>query len=267
MKSFKTHIFPATRIATLDICTIGLKKHHIAAFAEADVTESRRKIREFRKQKATISFFAWLIKVISMALKEHPSIAGYLKGKRTLVVFDDINVSVAVEKDVNESKVPIPLIIEKADKITIEAITGQISEAKGKSLTEKDIVLHNKSNRFEQLYFMLPGFVRRMFWRYMVTHPHYAFRKMGNVAITSIGGLGGINAWFTPISVHPVCFGIGDIIKKPVVVNDQVEIREILNISILLDHDVADGMEMARFLKKLARYIETGACLELSADH
>ena len=131
MKSFKTHIFPATRIATLDICTIGLKKHHIAAFAEADVTESRRKIREFRKQKATISFFAWLIKVISMALKEHPSIAGYLKGKRTLVVFDDINVSVAVEKDVNESKVPIPLIIEKADKITIEAITGQIGIADG----------------------------------------------------------------------------------------------------------------------------------------
>lgn len=262
MKNFKTETFPATRIATLDVCAIGLKKHHIAAFAEVDVSESLRKIRELRKQKAVISFFAWLIKAISMALKEHLSIAGYLEGKRTLVVFDDINVSVAMEKDVNESKVPIPLIIEKADKITIEAITGQISAAKGRSLTERDIVLHNKSNRLDQVYFMLPRFVRRMFWRYMVTHPHYAFRKMGNVAITSIGGLGGINAWFTPISVHPVCFGIGDIIKKPVVVNDHVEIREILNISFLLDHDVADGMEMARFIKKLIRNIEQGACLE-----
>ncbi len=262
MKNFKTETFPATRIATMDVCDIGLRKHHISAFIEVDVTASRSKIKEYRKQKAAISFFAWLIKVISITLKEHECIAGYLRGKRKLLIFDDINVSVAVEKQVNGSKVPVPLVIEKANEKSIEEIAGIISAAKAQSFTTKDIVLHSKAGRAERLYYLLPGFIRRLFWRYLVRHPHFAYRRMGNAAITSIGGLGGVNAWFTPISVHPVCFGIGDIIKKPAVADEQLQIREMLNMSVLLDHDVADGMEMTRFIKKLARNIETGVCLE-----
>jgi pyruvate/2-oxoglutarate dehydrogenase complex dihydrolipoamide acyltransferase (E2) component len=111
------------------------------------------------------------------------------------------------------------------------------------------------------MYYVLPGFIRRWFWHYLTSHPRFAFNKMGNVAITSVGGLGGANAWFKPISVHPVCFGIGDIVKKPVVINDSIEIREILNMTILLDHDVADGMEMARFIKQLKNNIEQGVDL------
>ena len=53
-------------------------------------------------------------------------------------------------------------------------------------------------------------------------------------------------------------FGIGAIIKKAVVVNDEIQIREILNMTILIDHDVIDGAPMVRFLKSLSRYIESG---------
>lgn len=81
---------------------------------------------------------------------------------------------------------------------------------------------------------------------------------MGNVAFTSIGMMGKINGWFIPISVHPICFGIGSIIKKPVVIDNRIEIREILHMSILLDHDVIDGAPMARFISDLSKNIEEG---------
>jgi pyruvate/2-oxoglutarate dehydrogenase complex dihydrolipoamide acyltransferase (E2) component len=81
---------------------------------------------------------------------------------------------------------------------------------------------------------------------------------MGNVAITSIGMIGKVNGWFIPISVHPICFGIGRIAKKPVVVIDKIEIREVLNMTILLDHDVVDGAIMARFISRLSENIEKG---------
>ena len=81
---------------------------------------------------------------------------------------------------------------------------------------------------------------------------------MGNVSVTSVSGIGGANAWFIPISVHPICFGIGNVIKKPVVRNDNIEIREVLNMTVLLDHDVVDGMKMARFLRSLSNNIEKG---------
>jgi pyruvate/2-oxoglutarate dehydrogenase complex dihydrolipoamide acyltransferase (E2) component len=81
---------------------------------------------------------------------------------------------------------------------------------------------------------------------------------MGNIAITSIGMLGKASGWFIPISVHPICFGIGKITKKPMVINDQIEIREILNITVLLDHDVADGSQMVKFISELSENIEKG---------
>lgn len=258
MADFKINKFPKTRIATNDVCAIGLQKHHITALIEVDVSETREKIKQYKKSNNNISFTAWLIKVISYTIKEYENVAAYLQGKRKVIVFKDINVSIAVEKDLNGQKVPIPLIIEKANERSLESITRQINDAREQKLTDKDIVLHSKSNRMERVYYILPGFIRRLFWQYLIRHPHFAFGKMGNVAITSIGMMGRANGWFIPISVHPICFGIGRITRKPVAVGDKVEIREILNLSVLLDHDVIDGALMARFISNLSENIEKG---------
>jgi len=258
MSDFKINYFPKTRLATLDICTVGLQKHHISAMIEFDVTDSREKIRQLKRNGNKISFTAWLIKEISNTIKEYETVAGYLQGKRKVIIFTDINVSIAVEKEVNGQKVPIPLVIEKANEKSIEAITKQINDATAQQMTEKDIVLQSKSSRMERVYYALPGFIRRGFWNFLLKHPKLAYSKMGNVAITSVGMIGRINGWFIPISVHPICFGIGKITKKPVVIDDKIEIREILNMSVLIDHDVVDGGLMARFISKLSDNIENG---------
>lgn len=84
---------------------------------------------------------------------------------------------------------------------------------------------------------------------------------MGNAVVSSLGMMGKINGWFIPKSVHPVCFGIGSVIKKPAVINDEIKIREILNMTILFDHDVIDGAPMVRFLKDLTFNIENASGL------
>jgi len=259
MTIYKTQKFPKSRIATIDICEIGKRKHHVTGLIELDVSKSRQKIREYNKQhKNKISFNAWIISVISNTIKKYETSSSYLEGKNKLIIFENINVSVIVEKDLKGQKVPIPLIIEKANEISIEAISILITDAKNKQLTEKDIVLQNKADRIERIYYLLPGFIRRYFWKYLLRHPKIAFRKMGNVAITSIGMMGQIKGWFIPISIHPICFGLSSIIKKPTVIHDRIEIREMLNMSILLDHDVIDGAPMARFISELSKNIENG---------
>lgn len=258
MTDFKIKYFPKSRITTNDVCATGIKKHHIAALIEVDVSESLNKIKHHKEKGNRISFTAWLIKAISSNIKEFENVAAYLKGKREVVIFNDINVSITVEKDLKGQKVPIPLILEKVNDRSIESIFEQIDEAKSQNLTENDIVLQSKSSRMERFYFILPGFLRRLFWQYLLSHPHFAFSKMGNVSITSVGMIGRADGWFIPISVHPICFGIGRISKKPIVVNDKIEIREILKMTILLDHDVVDGGEMARFISNLTDSLEKG---------
>ncbi len=259
MKNYKIQTFPASRIATFDVCEMGKRKHHVTGMIELDVTESRRKIRGYNKSTGNnISFTAWLIGVISTTIKKYETSASFLKGKRKLMIFDDINVSIVVEKELDGQRVPIPLVIEKSHEISIESITSQITDAINKELTNKDIVLQKKAQKLERHYYSLPGFMRRYVWKYILNHPKLAFEKMGNVAFTSLGMIGKVNGWFIPISVHPICFGISSIVKKPVVIKNQIEIREILNMTILLDHDVMDGANMARFISQLSSNIEKG---------
>lgn len=261
MTGYKIQKFPKTRIATIDVCAVGQQKHHIAAMIEVDVSGSREKIKKYKKEISKISFTAWLIKAISHTIKDHELVAGYLNGKHSVIIFNDINVSMIVEKLINGHKVPIPLIIEKANERSIESITEQINEARDQVMTDKDIVLQNRSNKLERLYYLLPAFIRIYFWKYLLRHPHLAFKRMGNVAITSVGMMGNVNGWFIPKAVHPVCFGIGSVIKKPAVIDNKIEIREILNMTILIDHDVIDGAAMARFVGDLSKNIENGITL------
>jgi pyruvate/2-oxoglutarate dehydrogenase complex dihydrolipoamide acyltransferase (E2) component len=261
MASYSIRRFPRSRIATIDVCEIGQRKHHIAGMIEIDVTDARKKIRKYKQEVGRISFTAWLIKVISVTVKEYDSTAAYLKGKRSIVVFDDINVSIVVEKKIDGQKVPMPLIINKANERSIESITKQITDAQNEVLTEGVVVLEGESTRMERLYYFFPGFMRRLTWRLMLKNPKFIFGKMGNVAITSVGMMGSVNGWFIPKSIHPLCVGLSSVIKKPIVVDDSIVIREMLNMTILIDHDVIDGAPMARFINDLSKNIRNGLCL------
>jgi pyruvate/2-oxoglutarate dehydrogenase complex dihydrolipoamide acyltransferase (E2) component len=249
---------PRSRIATFDVYSVGLSRHHISAVLEFDVTESRRRLRELRRSGIHVSFNAWLIKTISMVLHHHKEAAAYIYNKRKLIIFDDIRVSIMVEKKLGDHKVPLVLLLERTHVKSAREIDREIEAAKSKALTEKELMLHKKTARYEQVYFYLPGFLRRALWRILLGNPGWAYNRMGNVIITSVGMMGKINGWFLHKSIHPISFGIGSVLDKPVVLNKQIIVREVLNMTILCDHDLIDGAPMVRLLNALAKAIESG---------
>lgn len=193
-----------------------------------------------------------------MVVVQNNEAAAYLYNKKKLIIFDDVNISILIEKKLEGKKVPIPFVIEKTNEKSTLEISSEIARAKNELLSKNDIVLQKKTARSENIYYYLPGFLRRAVWRIMLGNPRYAFQKMGNVVITSVGMMGRINGWFIHKSIHPLSFGIGTILKKPVVVDNQIKVRDILNMTILSDHDVIDGAPMVRFLNHLTTYIERG---------
>jgi pyruvate/2-oxoglutarate dehydrogenase complex dihydrolipoamide acyltransferase (E2) component len=249
---------PQSRIATFDIFSIGLLKHHVCGLLEFDVTESRKKLQDIRRSGANVSFNAWMLKVISSNLQKHPEAAAYLYNKKKLILFNDINISILVEKKIGDKKVPIPIVIEKTNLKTALEIANEIEFAKNQKLSNSDIVINRKSKISERLYYKMPGFIRRFVWKFLLRNPKIAYKKMGNAVITSVGMMGKINGWFIQKSVHPISFGIGSVLKKAVVIDNEIKIREILNMTILFDHDVVDGAPMVRFLNDLTKSIEIG---------
>ena len=263
LDSFKEIRFPKSRIATLDIGQISKRKHYITALLEFDVTEARRAIKSQRyRTKQRLSFNAWLIKTLSETISQFQTSHAFLKGKRKALVFDDIDVSITVEREQDGQRVPLPYVIRQTNNKDMFQISQEIDEAKSQTIAGKNVVLGEKKNQIlMSLYYALPGAMRRFIWRMILKHPKSAKKNMGSVIVTSVGMMGKVSGWFIHTSVHPLSFGVGSILKKPVVLGDRIEIRDILHMTILIDHDVMDGAPMARFITKLTKNIESAAGL------
>src|SRR6476660_6674342 len=167
--------YPSSRQLTFDLGKIGLAKHHVKARLEVDVTEARRIIRQNRQTGNKISFTAWLIKVIADSVALHPPIAGANQARRNQVlVFEDVDISIVVEKEVNGARVPLPYVIRKADKKKLCEIQDEIESAKSQPVeTEGNYVLGEEQSRLGmKLFVRLPQWLRLILMRLLVlNHP------------------------------------------------------------------------------------------------
>ena len=127
---YRIETFPKSRIATIDIGVMGKKKHHIMALIELDVTKARKLIREQKALAKNISFNSWLIKCISHAVEEFKQIHGVRKGKRKLVIFEDVDISIVIEREVEGKQVPLPYVIRKANHKSIADIFKEIKSGR-----------------------------------------------------------------------------------------------------------------------------------------
>ena len=82
----------------------------------------------------------------------------------------------------------------------------------------------------------------------------------GTFTISVLGVVDG----FTPIlnSGQSALLGIGRSVEKPIVKNKEIVIREMMTISLTVDHQVIDGAVAAAFLRRFQQLIERPAGLE-----
>jgi pyruvate/2-oxoglutarate dehydrogenase complex dihydrolipoamide acyltransferase (E2) component len=261
MKKANYEVFrhPLSRIGTVDLGQIGRRKHHIAGLLEVDVTEAIAQIRKLRAEGREISFFAWMVKAISTAIVANRYIHALTGRKHHTVVFEDIDISIMLEKVVEGNRVPLPLLIRKTNEKTEEAIYAEIQEAQSQNIKdESDYVLtENKLPRtLMRLYYTLPQWVRLSLIKQILINPHRTKAMMGTAIITSVGTAGHVSGWIIPKAMHNLCFALGPIAKKPWVVANRIEIRDILHLTVLVDHDVVDGAPAARFVARLLGRIQ-----------
>jgi hypothetical protein len=81
----------------------------------------------------------------------------------------------------------------------------------------------------------------------------------GTVGITAVGMFGeGQGGWGISSGSHVLDLVVGSTAWKPAVVDGRVEPREMLNLTLVFDHEVIDGAPAARFARRLVELIESG---------
>jgi pyruvate/2-oxoglutarate dehydrogenase complex dihydrolipoamide acyltransferase (E2) component len=265
--SFEERQFPDFRQPTIDTLIWGSKRHHIPILLEIDVTEARDLIRVKRsypvgnhqkKTSQTISFTGWIVKCLAQAVSEHKSVCALRRGKRRLVIFDDVDVTVIVERSVGEAStgetLPMPYIIRQANEKSVAAIGSEIRAAQRSPVARGEVQIDStRAAWMTKIFTKLPRFVRDwFFWQPLFRDPFRFKRMMGTVSVTSlpIVGKGGMS-WGIPIGIHPLIVAVGAIAKRPGIVGEQIVVREYVGLTVLFDHDTIDGAPVARFIRRL----------------
>ncbi|MEA5507900.1 2-oxo acid dehydrogenase subunit E2 [Halotia wernerae UHCC 0503] len=267
--TYEERRFPEFRTPTLDTLDFGQAKHHIPLLLEVDITKAREYIREFKARTGEgLSFTGYVIKCIGQAVSEHKYIHAMRRGKKRLVLFDDVDISLVVERSVGHSDnletLPTPYVIRKANQKTVKEIHTEIRTVQKQLLTAGEVQLgaHRNAN-LTKIFNLMPRFIRNLLvWQRLAKDPFFAKKAMGTVAVTSMGSAAksrySCYGWGIPIGIHPLVFALGSIARKPGVVGDAIAIREYLSMTILFDHDVTDGAPAFRFTQRLIKLIEDG---------
>jgi pyruvate/2-oxoglutarate dehydrogenase complex dihydrolipoamide acyltransferase (E2) component len=270
---FEQREFPHVRHPTIDTLIWGQKRHHIPILLEMDVTEARRAIRDRQTQTGQrLSFTGWVVKCIAQAVSEHPFIHA-LRQRNQLVLFDDVDVNIVIERSVGQAGVgetlPMPYVIRKANEKSVAEIHAEIRAAQRSPIATGEVqIASGRATWLTKLGTLLPRWMRDLcFWRPLFRDPFRMKRMMGTVSVTSLAMAGQTGmSWGIPIGIHPLLVAVGAIAQRPGVVDGQIVVRESVGLTVMFDHDVTDGAPVARFIKRLEKLMSSGYGLETMTE-
>lgn len=235
------------------------RKHLIHGLAEVDITGPRALLAAYRERTGEeISFTAWVITCVARAVKEQPTVQAYRQGRRHLLVFEDVDVTVFIERVLPQGHSEVTFhVVRRADTKPLLALHQELRDARHPSAQG------SSGLSLVRVYEALPRFARRMLIRLAKRFPALWTQIGGTVAVTAVGmfakDLGG---WGIPLTWNTLDVTVGSIARKPGLVDGQVAVREYLSITASFDHDVVDGAPAARFCVRLAELLESGYGLD-----
>src|SRR5512143_1677750 len=124
---------PAARRDTPNFLDLIWWKHWMYGLLEVDVTVVRQFIAEHKARTGeALSFTGYLAFCVARAVGEDKSVQAYLKGSRQLVIFDDVDIAIPVERNVDGTRAPTSYIIPGADHKPYLEIHQEIRSAQAR---------------------------------------------------------------------------------------------------------------------------------------
>ena len=247
---------PKIRRFAVDAGHLSRRRHIIHALLEVDVTVARQNIREYKiRHSEGLSFTAYLIHCLGAAIQSNPHVHAYRDWRNRLVIFDDININTMIETTLGGKQVPMPHIFEAVNRKSLLELHQEIRSASASPQETTEA-------RFMSWFLALPGFIRRTFYWFVMRNPTVFRSYSSSVMVTSVGMFGNRGGWGIPAANFTLTITVGGITEKPRVVEKEIVIREVLDITISLDHDIVDGAPMARFADYFRQLLENGYGLD-----
>jgi pyruvate/2-oxoglutarate dehydrogenase complex dihydrolipoamide acyltransferase (E2) component len=252
--------FPRRRRGTVDYMRTAGRRSNVHGLVAVDVTEARRRIEAIETETGdALSFTAFLVCCLARAIEDHPHVNAYRDWRGRVHVFEDVDVNVLVETTVGGVRLGVPHVLRRANDRSVRSVHDEIRAAQA-SQDSTDL------SRWAELALRLPGFVRRLVWRLPQWFPERWKAVAGTVTVTAVGMFGESGGWAISPTNYTLQLTVGSISEQPKLVDDTVTNRDVLNLTVTVDHDIVDGAAAARFVQRLCELVEDAHGLESQTD-
>lgn len=249
---------PPGRRVMINMLNLSEADHRMYGLLEVDVTAARRFIAEHKARTAeTLSFTGFLSLCLARAVDEDKAVQAYLKGRKQLVLFDDVDVGLMVEQKIGEKRSLMGHVIRRANHKSYREINDEIRSVQSTPAPGKGIPSWFRTAML--LPWPLSKLFKALLLQVMRRDPTIPTSLGGTVGITAVGMFGeGHSGWGIFPVTQVLGLIVGSIAWKPAVIQGQITPREILHLTLSFDHDVIDGAPAARFTHRLVELIESG---------
>ena len=215
----------------------------------SNIMHLKEQYRHRRKHAHPFSLTAIIIKAISLAIRKQGEFNSVIiPFSKKIVTFQDIHAAVAVEKEYRGSYIPFNAIIESSDKKDLIDITKEL-EALKKLRPEEIEQFHSVLKLFE-----LPACLQYLITRIVAFIPTLRLKHRGSFFVTTVAGYG-VEVLSGP-TTHPASFVFGAIKMKPVVSENRVVIRPMMNLIGVFDRRLFSGAPAAKLLHRIKVMLE-----------
>jgi 2-oxoisovalerate dehydrogenase E2 component (dihydrolipoyl transacylase) len=204
---------------------------HFTYVEEIDITELEALRKHLNSKKSDpaerLTLLPFLGRALMRALREFPQCnSTYDKDRNVLIQHGPVHLGIATQTN-DGLKVPV---VRDADAQSLDGLAGEIRRV-------SEAARNNTITRGE-----LSG---------------------STITITSLGKLGGIVS--TPVINQPEVgiIGVNRAVERPVVLNGQVDVRLMMNLSSSFDHRFVDGYDAAAMIQRIREMLEHPAMIFL----
>ena len=242
--------FPANRRLVTAAMRAGRRKMPMFGLVEVDITTANRLLAGHDPPG---SLTAFVVASVARAAAAHPEVHAYRNWRGQLVTHHHVDVAVMVEICTPQGPFAIPHVLRDADVRGVPDLTAELRRVQhDPSASPSGRWLDQAAPAATRI----PGTLPAMYA--VMTRSVAARQRIGTVAVTAVGMFaGGGGFGLTSLSVMSLEVIVGGMSRRPRIVDGQVAVREVLDLTVAIDHNVVDGAPAARFAAEFTELLES----------
>jgi pyruvate/2-oxoglutarate dehydrogenase complex dihydrolipoamide acyltransferase (E2) component len=246
--------FPSSRRLVTAAMRAGRRKMPMYGLVDVDVTEANRLLAS---HDPPCSLTAFVVASVARAAAAHPEVHAYRNWRGQLVTHHHVDVGTMVEISTPQGPFAIPHLLRDADIREVPELTAELHRVKREPLTSSS---GRWLERAAPAATRIPGAVPAMYA--VMARSVTARQRIGTVGVTAVGMFaGGGGFGITPLTLMSLEVIVGGMTQRPRVVDGQVAIRDVLDLTLAIDHNVVDGAPAARFAAEFRELLESAAVI------